>query len=109
MIFIFISILARFLSNQSQMNNKEKSPFSRYFFNMPVIQKPCTNESYSTSSVVSNSFFFAALNPRGRTSDESNNKLYKPLDVSSDLDPKLIGREIAYRLGEVSIIIFMPV
>ena len=34
----------------------------------------------------------------------TRDKLYKILHASPDLDPKILGREIAYRLGEVNCI-----
>ena len=43
---------------------------------------------------------------RKRDSRYSQKTLFKELHASSDLDPGILGREIAHRLGEVSLVSF---
>ena len=47
--------------------------------------------------------FVGSKSGRRHGNDKSigGSRLFKPLDASSDLDPRILGREIAYRLGEV--------
>jgi len=40
---------------------------------------------------------------------ERRQRLYQPLDASPDLDPKILGREIAYRLGEKKVSLIVKV
>lgn len=39
----------------------------------------------------------------GNDKSIGGSRLFKPLDASSDLDPRILGREIAYRLGETKV------